>query len=95
MEKETNIKTQEIILKNKSMLSISGTNKIISLKPELIQLDTNYGGIMIVGEKLELINLDSNSTIANINGDINSIKFVSTNKKENVFRKLFKWFSLH
>lgn len=90
MEKEINIKSQEIILKDKSILSISGTKKIISLKPELIQLDTNYGGIMIVGEKLELINLDSNSSIVNITGDINSIKFTSTNKKENVFRKLFK-----
>lgn len=93
MEKEENkkiINTQEIILNNKSKLSISGTNKIISLKPDLIQLNTNFGGIMIIGEKLELINLNNDSTIANIVGNINAIKFVENNKKENIFRKLFK-----
>lgn len=93
MEKEEikkNINSQEIILKDKSKLSISGTNKIISLKPELIQLSTNFGGIMIYGENLELINLNDNSGIANIIGNINTIKFASNNKKENLFRKLFK-----
>ena len=46
---------QTIILKNRKDLSIDGTTKIISLKPDLIQLDTNYGGLIIVGENLELI----------------------------------------
>lgn len=89
IEKSQN-KTQELILKDKSKLSISGTNKIISLKPDLIQLDTNYGSLAIIGNNLELINLNDNSTIANINGDINSIKFLTSTKKENIFGKLFK-----
>ena len=86
-------KEQLIVLSNKKNLSITGTNKIISLKPELIQLSTIYGGIIIVGENLELIKLDNNTTRAEISGNINGLKFINSNKeKENIFRKIFKWY---
>ena len=83
-------KEQLIILSNKKNLSVSGTNKIISLKPDLIQLDTNYGGLVITGENLELIKLDNTTTRAEITGLINSIKFLQSKSKEPFFRKIFK-----
>ena len=83
-------KEQLIILSNKQNLSVSGTNKIISLKPELIQLDTVYGGLIISGEKLELVKLDNATTRAEINGNINAIKFLQGKDKEPFFRKIFK-----
>ena len=86
------IKEQTIILKNRQNLTISGTKKIISLKPDLIQLDTVFGGIIIMGEKLELIKLDNNSTQAEISGSINSLKFVEGQIKNSFFRKIFKWY---
>ena len=85
-------KEQLIVLNNKKNLSVSGTNKIISLKPDLIQLDTVYGGLMIIGENLELVKLDNTTTRAEINGNVNSIKFVEGKNKEPLFRKIFKWF---
>ena len=88
---ENTEKEQLIILSNKKNLSVSGTNKIISLKPDLIQLNTNYGGLQITGNNLELIKLDNNTTRAEISGNINSIKFLNNLKeKENLFRKIFK-----
>ena len=83
-------KEQLIVLSNRTNLSVSGTNKIVSLKPELIQLDTNFGGLMIIGENLELVKLDNTTTRAEINGNINSIKFVQGKEKEPFFRKIFK-----
>ncbi len=83
-------KEQIITLTNKQNLSITATNKIISLKPDLIQLDTYYGGIIITGEKLELIKLDDTTTRAEITGDISSVKFVQGKSKESFFRKIFK-----
>lgn len=89
---KTNIleKEQLIVLSNKKNLSISGTNKIISLKPDLIQLDTIFGGLIITGENLELIKLDNSTTRAEISGNINSLKFIEGKIKENLFRKIFK-----
>ena len=89
-EKKLDSKEQLIVLSNKSNLSVSGTNKIISLKPDLIQLDTVFGGLIISGENLELIKLDNNTTRAEINGNINSLKFLEKHEKEPFFRKLFK-----
>ena len=83
-------KEQLIVLNNRSNLSVSGTNKIISLKPDLIQLNTNSGGLIITGQNLELIKLDNTSTRAEIAGNIDSLKFVETKSKEHFFRKIFK-----
>ena len=89
---EKEIKEQLIVLSNKKNLSVSGTNKIISLKPDLIQLHTIYGGLIITGENLELIKLDNSTTRAEINGNINSLKFIQGKNKEPLFRKIFKWY---
>ena len=83
-------KEQLIVLSNRKNISVSGTNKIISLKPDLIQLDTVYGGLLILGSNLELIKLDNTTTRAEINGNINSIKFAEDKNKEPLFRKIFK-----
>lgn len=83
-------KEQLIVLSNKKNISISGTNKIISLKPDLIQLDTVYGALVVIGENLELIKLDNSTTRAEINGNIFSLRFVENKIKESLFRKIFK-----
>ncbi|MBE7076344.1 MAG: hypothetical protein E7374_00420 [Clostridiales bacterium] len=83
-------KEQTIILKNKQFLTVGGTNKIISLKTDLIQLDTIYGGLIINGNDLELIKLDNETMNAEIKGNVNSLKFVESKNKEPIFRKIFK-----
>ena len=94
MENEQVTKSNEqlIVLSNKKNLSVTGTNKVISLKPDLIQLDTNFGGLMITGSDLELIKLDNLTTRAELSGNINGIKFLEKPIKEPFFRKIFNWF---
>lgn len=83
-------KEQTISLINRKNLSVSGVNKIISLKPELIQLDTVFGGLVIAGSGLELVKLDNNINKADIVGEVNSLRFVEGKEKQSFFRKLFK-----
>ncbi len=83
-------KEQLIVLSNKQNLSVTGTNKVISLKPDLIQLDTVFGGLIITGNALELVKLDNQNTRAEIKGDVSSLKFIEKAVKEPFFRKLFK-----
>ena len=83
-------KEQILYLINKQNLSITGTKKIISLNPNLIQLDTVFGGVVITGEKLELIKLDNDLNKAEIVGNIKSIKYLEGKVKEPFFRKIFK-----
>ena len=90
MENKEIKKEQTLTLINKQELSISGITKIISLKPDLIQLYSVFGGILINGENLELLNLNNQNNIAQIKGNVNSIKFVEGKSKEPFFRKIFK-----
>lgn len=83
-------KEQTITLTNRKNLSVSGVNKVISLKPDLIQLDTVYNGLVIYGSNLELIKLDNTLNRADICGNIDSLKFVESNAKQSFFRKIFK-----
>lgn len=83
-------KEQLIVLSNRQNLSVSGTNKIVSLKTDLIQLDTIFGGLIISGQNLELVKLDNTSTRAEISGSIDSLKFIESKNKEHFFRKIFK-----
>ena len=81
---------QTINLINKKELTVGGTNKVISLKPDLIQLDTVLGGLIISGQNLELIKLDNITNRAEIKGEINSLKFIENKEKQPFFRKIFK-----
>ena len=83
-------KSQTLTLNNRNYLVVSGTNKVISLKTDLIQLDTNFGGLSISGQNLELIKLDNANFKAEISGTINSIKYLDKSEKIPFFRKLFK-----
>ena len=83
-------KDQTITINNQSNLTITGTNKIISLKPDLIQLDTIYGLVVVGGSELELKQLDNTTSKAEITGKIFSLKFSEPKEKENILRKIFK-----
>ena len=89
-ENKKEIKNQTLTLINRESLTITGTNKIISIKPDLIQLDTNHGGVIIAGSNLELRSLDNETTLAEIFGNVHSIKYVQTREKESILRKIFK-----
>ena len=88
---EKNYKIDFILnLINKNNLTITGADKIISLKPDLIQLNTILGGLMVTGKNLELKKLNSGDNKAEIIGTINSIKFLDRPDKTPFFRKIFK-----
>ena len=88
--KITTPKNQTISLTNRENLLVGETTKIINLKPDLIQLTTIFGDLLILGEKLELTRLDNSTKQAEIKGTINSLKFVQSGNKEPFFRKIFK-----
>ncbi len=83
-------KEQIITLQNRKNLSVGGVTKVISVKNDLIQVDSNFGGIIIYGQNLELKKLDNASMRADIVGTIDAIKFLQAKVKEPFFRKIFK-----
>lgn len=89
--------SQDVILKNRSDLQISGVKKIESLNPKEFLVITVLGKILIKGIELEMKQLDVEKGILLISGKISLIEYLTkqTAEKEKGFiSKLFKWFTL-
>jgi len=76
---------------NRKNLTITGINKIISVKPDLLQLKSNNGDIIITGQNMEVIKLDLEQQSVVLNGKFDSIKYLENNKTP-LLKKIFKWY---
>lgn len=85
--------SQEIKMIDRSSISLSGINKIVSFDDEEFLMETTMGNLRLLGDGLELLKLDTNDGNVKIKGHINSLTFIdgtTTKNKESVFNKLFK-----
>ena len=85
--------TQEVKMVDRSNITLSGVNKIVSFDDEEFLMETTMGNIRLLGEGLELLKLDTNDGNVKIKGKINSLAYIDSNinkNKESVFNKLFK-----
>ena len=75
-------------------LVITGVKKIDTFDKVHFILDTTMGFMIIKGDGLELIKLDTLSGNVTIKGTINSLEYVIENKKSNdegIISRLFKY----
>ena len=82
-----------ITLNERKNVVISGVKKIDSFDNEEFLMETTMGYIVIKGEELEIIKLDTYQGNVSIKGKINSLNYMETAKKEkedSMFSKLFK-----
>ena len=80
---------QKIILIDRKNLSITGVEKMISVKPDLLQLTTNFGTLQIIGANMEVSKLDLEQHLLEVKGIISSIKYLEDNKTP-FFKRIFK-----
>lgn len=88
-----NFGSQEVKMIDRSNISLSGVNKIVSFDDEEFLLETTVGNLQLLGEGLELLKLDTNDGNVKIKGKINSFSYIDgkiKEKQESVFNKLFK-----
>ena len=83
-----------ISLLERKTLVITGVKKIDTFDKLHFVLDTTMGIMVIKGEELELIKLDTLSGNVTIKGTINSLEYLIDNKKSNdegFISRLFKY----
>ena len=81
-------------LLERKTLVITGVKKIDTFDKIHFILDTTMGFMVIKGEDLELIKLDTLSGNVTIKGTINSLEYILDNKKSNddgIISRLFKY----
>ena len=82
-----------VSLLERKMLVITGVKKIDNFDKLHFILETTMGFMVIKGEGLELIKLDTLAGNVTIKGTIDSINYVVENKKkeeDGIFNRLFK-----
>jgi sporulation protein YabP len=83
----------ELILRERKNLVVSGVKKIENFDDEEFLMETTMGFLLVKGEGLELIKLDTIAGDVSIKGKINALDYIEDNKnKENqgIFNRLFK-----
>ena len=90
----TVVGNHNVTISDRKTLMITGVKKIDSFDNEEFLLETNMGYIIIKGEELEIIKLDTYQGNVSIKGKVNNLNYMEgSNKKEkedSLFNKLFK-----
>lgn len=96
MDKDNIITTSNhsITLNERKNLIITGVKKIDSFDDEEFLLETSMGYVVIKGESLEIIKLDTFQGNVSIKGKVNSFTYMESStkkeKEDGIFSKLFK-----
>lgn len=81
-----------IKLTDRKNIIISGIKKINSFDENEFDLDSVMGSIIIKGNNLEMIKLDTIEGNVSIKGQINSFTYSESKDKDtSILAKLFKW----
>ena len=83
-----------VTMSDRKNIMISGVKKIDSFDNEEFLMDTSMGYLVVKGEELEIIKLDTYQGNVSIKGRVNSLTYMDHEKKkkkeEGVFSKLFR-----
>ena len=84
----------EVKVIDRSLIYLSGIDKIISFDNEEFLMDTTLGFLVIKGSELEIIKLDTYQGNVSIKGNVDSLSYavkgVKKEKDESFLNKLFK-----
>lgn len=84
--------THVVKLNDRKNIIISGIKKINNFDDKEFNLESIMGNIIITGENLEIIKLDTIDGNVSIKGKINSFSYNELPEKGNsILSKLFKW----
>ncbi len=89
----TNYGSHEVKITDRSIISLSGINKISSFDDQEFLMESTMGVILLKGEGLEIVKLDTHDGNVKIKGKLNSIAYIENikkNKEESLLAKLFK-----
>ena len=89
----SNYGNHEVKIIDRSIISLSGINKIVSFDDKEFLMESNMGMIVLKGEGLEIIKLDTHDGNVKIKGKLINYGYIENLKKskeESLLSKLFK-----
>lgn len=90
MNKPDAVQQHNITLECRKKLKISGVKDIDSFSETKVVLNTVMGELVIKGEDLHIIMLETETGDFSMNGNVSSLVYNSFSTNANIFRKLFR-----
>ena len=87
-EKKVISQTQTFTLQNRNRLILTGVTKVISVKDDLAQLETNMGVLQAYGKDIQLVSLELDKGEIELKGDFVNFKYGY--KNSSFLKRLFK-----
>lgn len=87
-EKKLISQTQTLTLQNRNKLTLTGVTKVISVKDDLAQLETNMGVLQAYGKDIQLVSLELDKGEIELKGNFVSFKY--GDKNSSFLKRLFK-----
>ncbi len=87
---ETQSMNHVVKMVDRKSIIISGIKRIINFDDKQFSLESNMGEIIIKGNSLEMIKLDTIDGNVSIKGSIDSIVYSNIKQSESLITKLFK-----
>lgn len=81
---------QNIILEDRKKLRVSGVKDIDSFSETKIVLNTALGELVIKGDDLHIIMLETETGDLSLTGNVNSLVYNSFASNANIFRRMFR-----
>lgn len=78
---------QRLLLEGRSELALTGVKAVDSFDEQLIQLDSELGGVAISGEGLQIGALDLDQGRVEVSGRIDAVAFVKSREERSVRHK--------
>ena len=85
--------SHEVKVVDRSIINLTGINKIVSFDDQEFLMESNMGMILLKGEGLEIVKLDTHDGNVKIKGKLFSYAYIENVKKQNsesFLSKLFK-----
>ena len=89
----TNTTVQNLILENRSKLTISGVLDVLSFDDQIVIVETELGLLNVKGENLRINKLSIDTSEVIVEGDISSLAYSEKDydkKGTSLFGKIFK-----
>ncbi|MGN0748687.1 MAG: YabP/YqfC family sporulation protein [Christensenellales bacterium] len=80
----------KLTLINQTNLTVTGIKKAIIVSETALALELENKTLQISGKNMEVKKLDVETGILEVNGIIDSIKYVGSKEKINLFKRIFK-----
>jgi len=88
----TNI-VQNLILENRTKLSVSGVNDVLSFDDQVVMIDTELGLLTVKGENLRINKLSLDTAEVIVEGEISSLAYSQSKQEKSsgtLLSKIFK-----